>query len=121
MGEGVFFFFQEEDGIRDYDVTGVQTCALPIWYFNPPTLWYAAWEFPIIKYQEKIFGNKILFDELMHFNVAWDEGTETTRSKVNTFLTLREQDRAAGRPWKTKKILSECMIILRNFNHIKDK
>jgi len=26
----VFFFFQAEDGIRDRDVTGVQTCALPI-------------------------------------------------------------------------------------------
>src|SRR5437773_2929347 len=25
------FFFQAEDGIRDRDVTGVQTCALPIW------------------------------------------------------------------------------------------
>ena len=24
------FFFQAEDGIRDRDVTGVQTCALPI-------------------------------------------------------------------------------------------
>src|SRR5205807_7108500 len=27
---GSFFFFQAEDGIRDYKVTGVQTCALPI-------------------------------------------------------------------------------------------
>src|SRR5688500_14967025 len=27
------FFFQAEDGIRDYKVTGVQTCALPI--FSP--------------------------------------------------------------------------------------
>src|SRR5204862_4709686 len=26
-----FFFFQAEDGIRDLYVTGVQTCALPIW------------------------------------------------------------------------------------------
>src|SRR5437868_15522954 len=25
------FFFQAEDGIRDRNVTGVQTCALPIW------------------------------------------------------------------------------------------
>ena len=25
-----FFFFQAEDGIRDSPVTGVQTCALPI-------------------------------------------------------------------------------------------
>src|SRR5256885_7527347 len=27
----LFFFFQAEDGIRDYKVTGVQTCALPIY------------------------------------------------------------------------------------------
>src|SRR5271157_6462450 len=26
----VYFFVQAEDGIRDADVTGVQTCALPI-------------------------------------------------------------------------------------------
>ena len=31
-GVGVFFFFfQAEDGIRDHCVTGVQTCALPIY------------------------------------------------------------------------------------------
>src|SRR5207249_9562341 len=29
----IFFFFQAEDGIRDRNVTGVQTCALPI---SPP-------------------------------------------------------------------------------------
>src|SRR2546427_3980720 len=30
-----FFFFQAEDGIRDLTVTGVQTCALPIYdYFR---------------------------------------------------------------------------------------
>src|SRR2546429_2880841 len=27
-----FFFFQAEDGIRDVAVTGVQTCALPIFF-----------------------------------------------------------------------------------------
>src|SRR5690606_41001794 len=32
------FFFQAEDGIRDFHVTGVQTCALPIfWPMNPVT------------------------------------------------------------------------------------
>ena len=30
-GWWVCFFFQAEDGIRDRLVTGVQTCALPIW------------------------------------------------------------------------------------------
>src|SRR5689334_23622226 len=28
----IFFFFQAEDGIRDGTVTGVQTCALPIYF-----------------------------------------------------------------------------------------
>src|SRR4030066_2137887 len=34
-----FFFFQAEDGIRDSSVTGVQTCALPIYgaVAMPPT------------------------------------------------------------------------------------
>src|SRR5215475_3985038 len=31
VAAGYFFFFQAEDGIRDFHVTGVQTCALPIW------------------------------------------------------------------------------------------
>src|SRR6266542_4685050 len=30
----VFFFFQAEDGIRDATVTGVQTCALPIYLWE---------------------------------------------------------------------------------------
>src|SRR5258706_2606066 len=31
----LFFFYQAEDGIRDWSVTGVQTCALPI--FKTPS------------------------------------------------------------------------------------
>src|SRR5256885_10896287 len=35
MADFIFcFFFQAEDGIRDYKVTGVQTCALPISSFE---------------------------------------------------------------------------------------
>ena len=30
-GRGEYFFFQAEDGIRGSPVTGVQTCALPIY------------------------------------------------------------------------------------------
>ena len=29
-----YFFFQAEDGIRDTSVTGVQTCALPIFFLS---------------------------------------------------------------------------------------
>src|SRR3989441_11003028 len=35
-GWPVVFFFQAEDGIRDKLVTGVQTCALPIWARGRP-------------------------------------------------------------------------------------
>src|SRR5690606_40119040 len=31
----LFFFFQADDGIRDFHVTGVQTCALPIYTLSP--------------------------------------------------------------------------------------
>src|SRR5215813_5815852 len=35
------FFCQAEDGIRDADVTGVQTCALPIFLINDRMIWRA--------------------------------------------------------------------------------
>src|SRR5690554_7354601 len=43
----LFFFFQAEDGIRDADVTGVQTCALPIsWWW--PAFWpWPLWALPV--------------------------------------------------------------------------
>src|SRR5690606_2974122 len=36
----LFFFFQAEDGIRDFHVTGVQTCALPIFTIMENRLWW---------------------------------------------------------------------------------
>src|SRR5256884_4771383 len=36
LHHGYFFFFQAEDGIRDVAVTGVQTCALPIFSYCIP-------------------------------------------------------------------------------------
>src|SRR3712207_8144285 len=37
----MFFFFQAEDGIRDIGVTGVQTCALPIFTRITFIMWIA--------------------------------------------------------------------------------
>src|SRR5690606_41111900 len=37
------FLSQAEDGIRDFHVTGVQTCALPIWRPTPPGPSTAPW------------------------------------------------------------------------------
>src|SRR5690554_7065003 len=46
-----FFFFQAEDGIRDADVTGVQTCALPI-----SLLFEAIRFFHYVPWYEFLFG-----------------------------------------------------------------
>src|SRR2546427_1163232 len=40
------FFFQAEDGIRDLTVTGVQTCALPIW-----TVWPSSRSIPNLSFR----------------------------------------------------------------------
>src|SRR5215467_6711735 len=42
MSPFFFFFFQAEDGIRDYKVTGVQTCALPILHAEPAIVGFDA-------------------------------------------------------------------------------
>src|SRR6266478_7221703 len=61
-----FFFFQAEDGIRDLTVTGVQTCALPIYElerhgevqrFGPPSL---DWMGIPLKIGEESFGALVL-------------------------------------------------------------
>src|SRR5256885_5878630 len=47
---GLFFFFQAEDGIRDYKVTGVQTCALPIYGGTGDTVYDLASDQPLTRW-----------------------------------------------------------------------
>src|SRR2546426_2169887 len=61
------FFFQAEDGIRDYKVTGVQTCALPISWPNRAAVEGEAQEFGVdpllfvaIVRQESVFDLEAL-------------------------------------------------------------
>ena len=62
-GGGVgFFFFQAEDGIRDWSVTGVQTCALPI-----------CWGYGGVDYKGGWIGlcGRFRFDARNHKSVVW--------------------------------------------------
>src|SRR6266566_5927314 len=45
----VDFFFQAEDGIRDYKVTGVQTCALPISLGQAPMKYLSDWRMTLAR------------------------------------------------------------------------
>src|SRR5699024_12216421 len=65
----VFFFFQAEDGIRDRNVTGVQTCALPIWKTSNVLVirWYLVEKTSyllagsgILATKRRIFGRKVI-------------------------------------------------------------
>src|SRR5258706_11660882 len=53
------FFFQAEDGIRDWSVTGVQTCALPIYNDGPesPRAKYSYWRMEDLFLHEAIPGH----------------------------------------------------------------
>src|SRR3989441_3105366 len=53
----MFFFFQAEDGIRDKLVTGVQTCALPIYRLIAYKQWMG-WQFPYVS----TYGTEFPFD-----------------------------------------------------------
>src|SRR5256885_6961115 len=53
----IVFFFQAEDGIRDYKVTGVQTCALPILLRDAEVGWVrlsCRWEVGVVEEKSKI-------------------------------------------------------------------
>ena len=63
-----FFFFQAEDGIRDYDVTGVQTCALPICHVAENV--HMGEEGQVLEHQPKppLLGDQIIDDAAVEFD-----------------------------------------------------
>ena len=72
----VFFFFQAEDGIRDHCVTGVQTCALPIYAsIKSATLenlvLAGTLKEDIYKDAQRFFDSQPLYAE---YNVPWKRG-----------------------------------------------
>ena len=76
---GAIFFFQAEDGIRDYEVTGVQTCALPIL----PHLYGSRCKSPIKDFSAKtcrsngrffVLGNLNFFEILICMGLFYANG-----------------------------------------------
>src|SRR5699024_11300405 len=63
----LFFFFQAEDGIRDRNVTGVQTCALPISRFQLLNERYVDGEKKEFNYTNYEFFNMNFYDYIKGF------------------------------------------------------
>src|SRR5256885_10273121 len=91
-----YFFFQAEDGIRDYKVTGVQTCALPIYpngvINNDPGTWVLLHPDPA-----ELTGTLILTVIGMHIQL----GTSLT-DQLNAVLQDRSEERRVGKECRSR-------------------
>src|SRR5437868_10679254 len=88
----LLIFFQAEDGIRDRNVTGVQTCALPIFGLRPCAL----------------FGHQAPETRLVHGDALLGghlEG-EVDREPVRVVQLerlVRSEERRVGKEWRCRR------------------
>src|SRR2546429_5135616 len=89
----LFFFFQAEDGIRDVAVTGVQTCALPI-YTNVANLklkWAATTGTTNTNLEDSpVYANGIVY-------IVTPDGTLNTYNATN-----RSEERRVGKECRSR-------------------
>src|SRR5699024_11443775 len=91
-----YFFFQAEDGIRDRNVTGVQTCALPI------SLGQAGdglADHRLVDAGGDVLGPGALVDEGLH--VALGEHAAAGGDGVGA---LRSEERRVGKEWRARGV-----------------
>src|SRR5690348_90577 len=109
------FFFQAEDGIRDGRVTGVQTCALPIWsragcpsvasatstvhhsrYCTTLAMAWSAVASPVGRYG--VLANALRSSFLASWLVLWSAGVATPRAAAaSNAASARAEPAAAAR------------------------
>src|SRR5437667_4162135 len=81
-----FFFFQAEDGIRDRDVTGVQTCALDLVYPVPGSRLAWAYMYPGLPAQPQFLDQcpvslQVVFLEIRQKAAAAPDELQQSRSE----------------------------------------
>src|SRR5690606_39540975 len=93
-----FFFFQAEDGIRDFHVTGVQTCALPISIDIIPSVTIKGAIRP--KVTSKPLIRPISPPKMMAAGIASDTGSPADVSPSPR--TMRSEERRVGKQRRTR-------------------
>src|SRR5256885_8703837 len=91
-----FFFFQAEDGIRDYKVTGVRTCALPISTPAPLAVPAAEDDLPTLEWAYGRWLRK-------RAGRRKDDSVDRARSHLNEFVTeTRSEERRVGKECRSR-------------------
>src|SRR5690606_40263900 len=99
------FFFQAEDGIRDFHVTGVQTCALPIF----PQVLMSGIFMPIGgKLFDKIGARWLAIVGLLAIGggLFMLGGVTTETSAVLVMAALRSEERRVGKECRAREATS---------------
>src|SRR5256885_8598959 len=91
----VFFFFQAEDGIRDYKVTGVQTCALPI-----SALVVGASQYPVLGYEVRVPRGRVT--EAGQFLEQAKEGGPEAADAAEAESESRSEERRVGKECRSR-------------------
>src|SRR5207245_3578546 len=95
-----YFFFQAEDGIRDATVTGVQTCALPI-FVNDQLAWYLPRSLggaALVSPLQNAFG--ILFPWVLLTPLIVVQAVRALRGRGGERDTVRSEERRVGKEWR---------------------
>src|SRR5690606_41053413 len=95
------FFFQAEDGIRDFHVTGVQTCALPIW--KEDLLLYINENEGEIYFEDEVDNVKIKGVKFYTMNDTRETIKQIGEIALkNGFkgLSFRSEERRVGKKWR---------------------
>src|SRR5438093_1259169 len=97
----VVFFFQAEDGIRDWSVTGVQTCALPISMPEPLYVDREMWEKIVLNLLSNAF--KHTFEGSITVRLRWrGDHAELQVADTGVGIAANEQARVFERFHRVK-------------------
>src|SRR5690606_40294131 len=94
----IFIFFEAKDGIRDFHVTGVQTCALPILQFKQ----YEKISFALSNLSEK-FKNRKIFKNYQFLFKEQDSTKMGGQIMLPAYMEERSEERRVGKEWKSKR------------------